>query len=1577
MGRNVYGCGSGSAGHVIGMRREASTGRVGGAIRMVLGFVAVAIVVAFPTRGSAEPPGLVAAYAFGEGSGTATADASGGGNAGSLLNAAWTTSGKYGNALVFNGTNARIDVPDAAALHLSSALTLEAWVKPAVVSNAWRDVIYKGNDNYYLEATSTGGSVPVGGGTIGGKTAEAKAGGALAPGTWSHLAVTYDGAGVRLYVNGTLAATTSKTGAIATSTNPLQIGGDTSYGQYFNGTIDEVRIYNVALTAAQIQADMTTPIGAGSSDTQPPSAPGTLSASAASSSQIDLTWGAAADNVGVTGYRIERCQGAGCTSFTQVATSTGTAYSDTGLAAGTSYSYQVRAVDAAGNAGPYSNVGSATTQAPPVSGLVAAYGFEEGSGTTVTDAAGNGNNGSIANATWTASGKYGNALVFNGSSARVNIPDSSSLHLSAGMTLEAWVNPGSVTSAWRDVIYKGNDNYYLEGTSSSGGVPAGGGTFGGASGIAYGASALPVNGWSYLALTYDGATLRLYVNGTQVGSQARSGSIATSTNQLQIGGDSIYSQYFNGIIDEVRIYSGPRSVSQIQTDMTTAVGGGGGSGDTQPPSAPGTLTATAASSSQINLSWGAATDNVGVTGYRIDRCQGAGCTNFSHLVQLTGTATTYSDTGLSASTTYSYQVRALDAAGNLGPVSNTATAVTKAGVAPSLAAAYGFEEGSGSTTADASGVGNTGTLLNATWTTSGKYGDALVFNGANARVNVPDSASLHLSTGMTLEAWVNPASSTSAWRDVIYKGNDNYYLEASSTAGGVPVGGGTFGGGAAEAKAASALTTGTWTYLAVTYDGANVRLYVNGTLTATTPKTGAIATSTNQLQIGGDSIYGQYFNGLIDEVRVYNAALGPAQIQTDMATPIGVPSAPSNLTASPASMAQIDLAWGASTDSAGVTGYRIERCQGAGCTNFAQIGSSSETTYSDTAVAANASYSYRVRAVDAAGNVGPYSNVATAFTGLQVTPRAVALTPGQAQQYTAALPGGGTPTVTWSVDGVVGGSASAGTITGAGLYTAGTAVAKHTVTATTQDQSQSASADAYVTNFAGMFTYHNDNMRTGQNLGETVLKPGNVNTASFGKLFSYPLDGIAYASPLYVANVSVPGRGSHNVVYVATEHDSVYAYDADGGSATPLWKRSFIDPANGITTVPATDTGECCDIAPEIGITSTPVIDPSTNTLYVVAKTKQVSGTTTYVQKLHALDLSTGAEKFGGPVVIQATVPGTGAGSTNGQVPFNSLRENQRTGLLLSNGVVYFGFASHGDNQPYHGWILGYDASSLQQRLAYCVTRNGEGAGVWMSGGGIATDSTGSLYFITGDGTFDANAGGSDFGDSYLKLTATGTVADYFTPYNQSSLDAANHDLGSGAALLLPDQPGAHPHLMLSAGKDGTIYVVDRDNMGHFNATSNSQIVQSLPNVFPNGTPEPGNFTAPVYYNGYVFFGPLGDNLQAFKLTNGLLSTSATFRSATMFGDRGASMAISANGPAADGVLWAVQRNGPTAPGVLYAYDPAGSGNGQLKELYDSAQAGSRDSLGDAAAKFNPPLIANGKVFVASVSKLTAYGLLP
>ena len=786
---------------------------------------------------------------------------------------------------------------------------------------------------------------------------------------------------------------------------------------------------------------------------------------------------------------------------------------------------------------------------------------------------------------------------------------------------------------------------------------------------------------------------------------------------------------------------------------------------------------------------------------------------------------------------------------------------------------------------DSSGNTNNGTIGTATWTAYGRYGGALMFDGASSFVTVNDSASLHLTTGMTLEAWVNPVTVNPDWSDIIYKGqfqsghyDDNYFLEGSSPDNYSPAGGGTFGTTNTAAYGTSALPANQWTHVGVTYNGTLIRLYVNGVQVSSVAQTRNIMTSTNALQIGGDISYGQYFWGTIDEVRVYNLPLTAAQIQSDMGLPVGnTPSAPGNLTATNVSSSQINLTWTGAIAALGVAVYLVER-EGTGDTNFAQIGWTKGTNYSDSSLPVGTNFSYRVRAVDAAGDVGPYSNVAQTSTVLVVKPKAVALTTTQPQQFVVNLTN---LTVNWSVDGVAGGSVVSGTITASGLYSPPTSAGPHAVTATTSDQTQTASATVYISANPGTVTQHNDNLRTGQNLNETILNPTNVNSATFGKLFSYAIDGISFASPLYVASVNVPGNGYHNLVFVATEHDSVYAFDADGLTNNPIWHVSFINPGAGVTPVPSPDTGEPLDIPSEIGITGTPVIDPTSGTLYVVAKTKEISGNTTaYVQRLHALDIKTGAEKCGGPIVIQPSVPGTGAGSQGGMISFVPLIENQRPALLLNSNVVYIGFASHGDQNNYNGFVVGYNATNLQQVLAFCTTPDGSpGGGIWQGGGGIAADADGNLFFATGNGTFDANIGDVDYGDSVLQITPGGAVLDYYTPYNQLFMEQQDIDLGSAGVLLLPDQSGPRPHLMVAAGKSGAIYLINRDNMGHYNANDDTNIVQELPDALPGGTEDNGNRISPVYFNGQVYFSDDDDYIKAYQLTNGLLSTTPASQS--------------------------------------------------------------------------------------------------
>ena len=498
-----------------------------------------------------------------------------------------------------------------------------------------------------------------------------------------------------------------------------------------------------------------------------------------------------------------------------------------------------------------------------------------------------------------------------------------------------------------------------------------------------------------------------------------------------------------------------------------------------------------------------------------------------------------------------------------------------------------------------------------------------------------------------------------------------------------------------------------------------------------------------------------------------------------------------------------------------------------------------------------------------------------------------------------------------------------------------------------------------------VITEHNDNGRTGQNLQETLLTPANVNVGSFGKLWTTFVDGQVYAQPLYVPNVTIPGKGVHNVFYVVTEHDSVYAFDADsntGENASPLWQTSFIDPGNGITTISINDVN-CPDaVVPEYGITSTPVIDAGTNTMYVLGETKENGN---FFNRLHALDITTGAEKFGGPIAIQATYPGTGAGSVDGILTFEPVMQLNRTGLLLSNGEIYLAWASYCDNAPFHGWVMAYNKSTLQQTAVWADTSNGEDGGIWMSGAGLTADASGNIIFSTGNGTFDATGSPVDFGDSIVKMALNGStlsVSDYFTPDNQAYLDVNDKDVASGGVLLLPDQPGPYVHEAIGGGKDGNVYVVNRDNMGHYNPSNNSQIIQTL-------SGSAGMWASPAYWNENVYFGLVNTPVQAFSVSNGLLSSSPTSTSPTSFYWPGAGLSISANNDA-NAILWGLNTS-QVDESVLHAYDATNVSS----ELYNSSLNAERDSVG-LPIKYAVPTVANGKVYVGAVGQVSVYGAL-
>jgi hypothetical protein len=519
----------------------------------------------------------------------------------------------------------------------------------------------------------------------------------------------------------------------------------------------------------------------------------------------------------------------------------------------------------------------------------------------------------------------------------------------------------------------------------------------------------------------------------------------------------------------------------------------------------------------------------------------------------------------------------------------------------------------------------------------------------------------------------------------------------------------------------------------------------------------------------------------------------------------------------------------------------------------------------------------------------------------------------------------------------------------------------------------SASAQVNVT------TYHNDIARTGQNLNETTLTPANVNANSFGLLFRLPVDGYVYGQPLYLASLTIGGQ-THNVLFVTTQHDSVYAFDADantGSNAAPLWHASMLISAHGAaagaTTIPW-PLGS--DIYPEVGITGTPVIDPSSGTLYLVSASLENGK---QIMRLHALDVTSGAEKFGGPTVITASIAGTGNGSVNGRLTFDPVLENQRPGLLLLNGIVYLGFSAHEDLGAWHGWLLAYNAATLKQTGVFCTTPDGVGAGIWMSGFGLAAEVVdpvnhpfGRMFVPTGNGDYTATTpytSQMDYGQSILNLDLTNgvpTVTDLFTPSNGQQMSGYDGDVASGGLMLIPAQTtGPNPDLLVQADKDGTMFLLNRNDLGGFNSTSDN-IVQEIP--FAVG--ETGAWSGPAYWNGNVYWIGQNDNLKSFPLADGQLGNPAV--SYEQYGYPGATPSISANGTS-QAIVWDIDEENFTTfgPSILRAHNATNVAS----TLYSSTTNAARDTAG-GAVKFAVPTIDNGKVYVGAVGEVDVFGLL-
>jgi hypothetical protein len=590
---------------------------------------------------------------------------------------------------------------------------------------------------------------------------------------------------------------------------------------------------------------------------------------------------------------------------------------------------------------------------------------------------------------------------------------------------------------------------------------------------------------------------------------------------------------------------------------------------------------------------------------------------------------------------------------------------------------------------------------------------------------------------------------------------------------------------------------------------------------------------------------------------------------------------------------------------------------------------------------------------------------------LTLSPALSSVTTSQALQLNVLTTGVGNGEVNWAVDGISNGSTTVGVISTTGAYSPPSAAGSHLITAILKANPVAiGSAQVEVTDFPGMLTWRNDNSRSGVNSQELALGPATVNSSTFGKLFSCPIDGYVYAQPLYVPNLMITGIGTQNVIFVATEKDSVYAFDADANPCKQLWKTSLI-PAGSQPIETATLGTNGTYTVSFMGITGTPVIGGSTPTLYVVAATQPIATTTPYSHHFHALDLTT----------VPPIQP-AGVGVATPDSVFSSLVENQQPALLLDNGTVYIAFGSNGQPGDYHGWLFGYDSSSLQQTGVFNVTAPPAiQGGIWESGGGPSADSNHNVFVVTGDGPFNADRTlqNSSYSDSFLRFGMAGglsSVSDYFTPCDQAMLQTAGLDVGASAPVLLPDSAGSllQPHLLVGGSKGGSLYVVNRDQMGNF-LPSPCPDLSTRAQTIPVGAGP--IMSTPLFWNNAVYVAPGNGKLMSFPISAGILASSpSAVQSPETLGPQGATPVVSANGTN-NAIVWLIDSSGalatPNMPAVLRAFDP----NNLSNEIYNSAMAAaSRDTAG-LAVKFTVPTVANGKVYVGTQTELDVFGILP
>jgi uncharacterized repeat protein (TIGR03806 family) len=1200
----------------------------------------------------------------------------------------------------------------------------------------------------------------------------------------------------------------------------------------------------------------------------------------------------------------------------------------------------------------------------------------------------------------------GGALILNGNNGFLSLPASLVSNYTS-ITIETWVTDNG-SGNWARIFDFGN-NTGGAGAQGAGteymflSLPAGTGNLRGAYTVA-GSGAEQIMQWpnggrpavghkTHIVWATDGNTSlgRLYADNVLVASNVNMtltpAAIGATFNdwigRSQWTGDA----YFNGSYDEFRIYNFALSAAQVQDDFQLG-----------PNVAAPLGIVTASPSDTVNVA-GTVTFNVASTG--MPPLQFQWRTNGAAIPGATASSLVL--TNVSTAAAGSYDVVVSNGFGSTNsPVVVLAVNQTNLVPAGGMTHRYSFNDG----TANDSIAGANGTLA----------GNAIIEAGQlvlpNATAAAPATDYLRLPAGIvtndtvvTVESWATIYPNQFTWANLFDFGNQDgggdseYDIHLCVHSGGNSTIAGISDSDNANADyqyidlgAGSSLDDRTNVCLTTVFNppAGYIAIFTNGALA------GGISNVTIQMSgvqdvrniIGADNWPDPGMQGSINEFRIYNFALSAAQIQGDFQNGPNLPWPIGMVSVSPS-----NTVYAGTTVIFNLTSTGTPPFQYQWRTNHVNISGATNSTLVLTNAATTASGSYDVVISNSLGSSNTSSILLTvnppsapAFA-TEPTPGAATNYVGGLAAFSAVVVGSPPIALQWQHQGTNIPGATAAQLTLANLATNDGGSYKLSASNAFGTNLSTAATLTVLSPPSGldpnMLTSRYDNARTGANTNEYLLTPANVNVNTFGRLFTYPLDGYVYTQPLYVANLSIPGQGSHNVIFAATEHDTVYALDADSNSGTNggvLWQTN-------LGTSVLSDNGEFGnryaaeypDLIPNVGITGTPVIDLASGTMYMDVLTRQVTATTNYYHRIHALNITNGAEQPYSPVVVTASVLGTGVGGNGSVVPFDPRQQLQRPGLTLAGGFLFVAYGGYADTDPYHGWVIGFNATNLQplSNYVFCTTPNatansfgihaGEGA-VWMDGNGLCVDANTNIYFETGNGSFSANTNGGDYSDSLVKLSTANrlAVADYFTPYDQAALAANDTDLGSGAPLVLPDSVGsaAHPHLIVACGKEGKIYLVDRDNMGHFNPVNDNQIVQGLPGAVG------GTWSAPAYLNNQIYYQGTGDVMKAFTITNGVIAARPASQATTSFSAYGGTPTLSAYG-ANNGIAWVLQSDAfaSSGPAVLHAYNATNL----AQELYNSSQNLARDNPG-GAIKMTTPTVANGKVYVGAQYALSVFG---